>query len=202
MGGPNKNLKILGSIFAPIRAPIGLVLGFRRKTLLKINLTLSTHFILGVPNMDTCCSLPSCSTWAYQRILLLKRSKSGEYTSTMPSEVVTLEYSSNMYVDMFMVSLSSSSSSSGKGNLQIIKNSTFSTKFFANFHYFCVLFLSSRQKSTKPQHFTMCHYSAKQHSGIIYYILQQSHVMHQLVLLNFHIIIVVTHETIDGQLRC
>jgi hypothetical protein len=34
------------------------------------------------------------------------------------------------------------------------------------------------------------------------YILQQSHVMHQLVLLNLvviHIIIVVTHETIDGQ---
>jgi hypothetical protein len=48
----------------------------------------------------------------------------------------------------------------------------------------------------------MHHYSAKQHSGIIYYILQQSHVMHQLVLLNLvviHIIIVVTHETIDGQ---
>ena len=43
---------------------------------------------------------------------------------------------------------------------------------------------------------------AKQHSGIIFYILQQSHVMHQLVLLNLvviHIIIVVTHETIDGQ---
>jgi hypothetical protein len=48
----------------------------------------------------------------------------------------------------------------------------------------------------------MRHYSAKQHSGIIFYILQQSHVMHQLVLLNLvviHIIIVVTHETIDGQ---
>jgi hypothetical protein len=29
---------------------------------------------------------------------------------------------------------------SGKGNLQMIKkNSAFSTKFFANFHYFCVL---------------------------------------------------------------
>jgi hypothetical protein len=42
----------------------------------------------------------------------------------------------------------------------------------------------------------MRHYSAKQHSGIIYFILQQSHVMHQLVLLNLvviHIIIVVTH---------
>jgi hypothetical protein len=48
----------------------------------------------------------------------------------------------------------------------------------------------------------MRHYSAKQHSGIIFYILQQSHGMHQLVLLNFvviHIIIVVAHETIDGQ---
>jgi hypothetical protein len=83
------------------------------------------------------------------------------------------------------------------------KNSAFSTKFFANFHYFCVLFPSSRRNSTKPQHFSMCHYhNAKQHSGIIYYILQQSHVMHQLVLLNLvviYIIIVVTHETIDGQ---
>jgi hypothetical protein len=51
----------------------------------------------------------------------------------------------------------------------------------------------------------MHHYSAKQHSGIIFYILQQSHVMHQLVLLNLvviHIIIVVTHETIDGQPGC
>jgi hypothetical protein len=94
---------------------------------------------------------------------------------------------------------------SGKGNLQMIKNSTFCTKFFANFHYFCVLFLSSRQNSTKPQHFTMHHYSAKQHSGIIYYISQQSHVTHQLVLWNFvviHIIIIVAHETIDGQPRC
>jgi hypothetical protein len=72
---------------------------------------------------------------------------------------------------------------SGKGNLQMIKkNSAFSTKFFANFHYFCVLFLSSRRNSTKPQHFTMHHYSSKQHSGIIYYISQPSHVMHQLVL--------------------
>jgi hypothetical protein len=84
------------------------------------------------------------------------------------------------------------------------KNSAFSTKFFANFHYFCVLFPSSRRNSTKPQHFTMHHYSAKQHSGIIYYISQQSHVTHQLVLWNLvviHIIIVVTHETIDGQPR-
>jgi hypothetical protein len=48
------------------------------------------------------------------------------------------------------------------------KNSAFSTIFFANFHYFCVLFPSSRWNSTKPQHFTMHHYSAKQHSGIIY----------------------------------
>ena len=42
----------------------------------------------------------------------------------------------------------------------------------------------------------------KKLSGIIFYILRQSHVMHQLVLLNLvviHIIIVVTHETIDGQ---
>jgi hypothetical protein len=62
------------------------------------------------------------------------------------------------------------------------KNSAFCTKFFANFHHFCVLFRSSRQNSTKPQHFTMHHYSAKQHSGIIYYISQQSHVSHQLVL--------------------
>jgi hypothetical protein len=30
------------------------------------------------------------------------------------------------------------------------KNSAFSTKFFANFHYFCVLFPSSRRNSTKP----------------------------------------------------
>jgi hypothetical protein len=82
------------------------------------------------------------------------------------------------------------------------KNSAFSTKFFANFHYFCVLFPSSRRNSTKPQHLSMCHYIAKQLSGIIFSILQQSHVMHQLVLLNLvviHIIIVVTHETIDGQ---
>jgi hypothetical protein len=82
------------------------------------------------------------------------------------------------------------------------KNSGLSTKFFANFHYFCILFPSSCQNSTKPQHFTMRHYSAKQHSGIIYYILQQSHVMHKLVILNLvviHIIIVVTHENIDGQ---
>jgi hypothetical protein len=74
------------------------------------------------------------------------------------------------------------------------KNSAFSTKFFANFHYFCVLFPSSRRNSTTPQHFTMHHYSAKQHSGIIYYISQQSHVTHQLVLWNLvviHIIIVV-----------
>jgi hypothetical protein len=62
------------------------------------------------------------------------------------------------------------------------KNSAFSTKFFAIFHYFCILFPSSRRNSTKPQHFTMHHYSAKQHSGIIYYISQQSHVTHQLVL--------------------
>ncbi len=91
---------------------------------------------------------------------------------------------------------------SGKGNLQMIKNSAFSTNFFANFHYFCILFPSSRQNSTKPQHFTMHHYSVKHYSGIIYYILQQSHVMHQLVLLNLvviHVIIVVTHETMDGQ---
>jgi hypothetical protein len=50
----------------------------------------------------------------------------------------------------------------------------------------------------------MCHYIAKKLSGIIFYILRQSHVMHQLVLLNLvviHIIIVVTHETIDGQPR-
>jgi hypothetical protein len=47
----------------------------------------------------------------------------------------------------------------------------------------------------------MRQYSAKQNSGIIYYISQQSHVMHQLVLWNvvvIHIIIGVTHETIDG----
>jgi hypothetical protein len=63
----------------------------------------------------------------------------------------------------------SAKSSSGKGNLQMIKkNSAFSTKFFANFHYFCILFPSSHRNSTKPQHFTMHHYSAKQHSGIIY----------------------------------
>jgi hypothetical protein len=50
----------------------------------------------------------------------------------------------------------------------------------------------------------MHHYSAKQHSGIIYCISQQSHVMHQLVQWNLvviHIIIIVTHETIDGQPR-
>jgi hypothetical protein len=41
------------------------------------------------------------------------------------------------------------------------KNSAFSTKFFANFHYFCVLFPSSRRNSTKPQHSSMCHYIAK-----------------------------------------
>jgi hypothetical protein len=84
------------------------------------------------------------------------------------------------------------------------KNSAFSTKFFANFHYFCVLFPSSRRISTKPQHLSMCHYIAKKLSGIIIYILRQSHVMHQLVLLNLvviHIIIVVTHVTIDGQPR-
>jgi hypothetical protein len=40
------------------------------------------------------------------------------------------------------------------------KNSALSTKFFANFHYFCVLFPRSCQNSTKPQHFTMHHYSA------------------------------------------
>jgi hypothetical protein len=48
----------------------------------------------------------------------------------------------------------------------------------------------------------MCHYIAKKLSGIIFYILRQSHVMHQLVLLNLvviHIIIGVTYETIDGQ---
>jgi hypothetical protein len=82
------------------------------------------------------------------------------------------------------------------------KNSAFSTKIFANFHYFCVLFPSSRWNSTKPQHLSMRHYIAKKLSGIIFYILRQSHVMPQLVLLNLvviHIIIVVTHETIDGQ---
>jgi hypothetical protein len=62
------------------------------------------------------------------------------------------------------------------------KTPHFVLTFFANFHYFCVFFLSSCQNSTKPQHFTMHHYSAKQHSGIIYYISQQSHVTHQLVL--------------------
>jgi hypothetical protein len=41
------------------------------------------------------------------------------------------------------------------------KNSAFSTKFFANFHYFYVLFPSSRQNSTKPQHLSMRHYIAK-----------------------------------------
>jgi hypothetical protein len=48
----------------------------------------------------------------------------------------------------------------------------------------------------------MCQYSAKEHSGIIYYIPQQSHVTHQFGLWNevvINIIIVVTHETIDGQ---
>jgi hypothetical protein len=59
------------------------------------------------------------------------------------------------------------------------KNSAFCTKFFANFHFFCVFFLSSRRNSTKPQHFTMRQCSAKEHGGIIYYIPQQSHVMHQ-----------------------
>jgi hypothetical protein len=33
------------------------------------------------------------------------------------------------------------------------KNSTFSTKFFANFHYFCVLFPSSHRNSTKTTAF-------------------------------------------------
>jgi hypothetical protein len=94
---------------------------------------------------------------------------------------------------------------SGKGNLQKIKKTLhFVLIFFANFHFFCVFFPSSRRNSTKPQHFTMCQYSAKEHSGIIYYIPQQSHVMHQFGLWNvvvIHIIIVVTHETIDGQAR-
>jgi hypothetical protein len=39
---------------------------------------------------------------------------------------------------------------------------------------FCVFFPSSRRNSTKPQNFTMCQYSAKEHSGIIYYIPQQN----------------------------
>jgi hypothetical protein len=59
------------------------------------------------------------------------------------------------------------------------KNCAFCTKFFANFHYFCVLFPSSCRNSTKPQHFTMHHYSAKQHSGIMYYVSPQPHVMQQ-----------------------
>jgi hypothetical protein len=50
------------------------------------------------------------------------------------------------------------------------KNSAFFTKFFASFHFFRVLFPSSRQNSTKPQHFTTCQYSAKHYSGIMYYI--------------------------------
>jgi hypothetical protein len=53
---------------------------------------------------------------------------------------------------------------------------------FFKFPLFCVFFPSSHWNSTKPQHFTMRQYSAKQNSGIIYYISQQSHVMHQLVL--------------------
>jgi hypothetical protein len=81
------------------------------------------------------------------------------------------------------------------------KEPAFCTKFFANFHFF-VFFPSSCRNSTKPHHFTMCQYSAKQCSGIIYYISQQSHVTHQFGLWNvvvIHIIIIVTHETIDGQ---
>jgi hypothetical protein len=71
---------------------------------------------------------------------------------------------------------------SGKGNLQMIKKTPHFVLNFWQISTFFVFFPSSRQNSTKPQHFTMCHYSAKQHSGIIYYISQQSHVMHQLVL--------------------
>jgi hypothetical protein len=52
----------------------------------------------------------------------------------------------------------------------------------------------------------MCQYSAKENSGIVYYIPQQSHVMYQFSLRNvvvIHIIIVVAHDTIaDGQPRC
>ncbi len=86
-----------------------------------------------------------------------------------------------------------------------LKNSAFCTKFFANLHFFAI-FPELVPELYKSQHFTICQYSAKQHSGIIYYISQQSHVTHQLVLWNLveliHIIIIVTHETIDGQPRC
>jgi hypothetical protein len=71
---------------------------------------------------------------------------------------------------------------SGKGNLQMIKKTMHFALNFSKFPLFCVLFPSLCWNSTKPQHFTTCQYSAKQHSGIIYYISQQSHVMHPLVL--------------------
>jgi hypothetical protein len=87
------------------------------------------------------------------------------------------------------------------------KTPHFVLSFFANFQLFLRPFPkpSSRRNSTKPQDFSMNHYSAKQHSGIINYISQQSHVMHQLVLLNLvviYVIIVVAHEAIYGQPRC
>ena len=79
---------------------------------------------------------------------------------------------------------------------------TFCTKFLANFHFF--VSFPQAHAGTQQSHsiFTMHQYIAKQHSRIIYFISQQSHVMHELVLWNLeliHIIIIVTHETIDGQ---
>jgi hypothetical protein len=52
------------------------------------------------------------------------------------------------------------------------------------FFIFCIFFLSSQWNSTKPEHATACQYSAQHYSGIIYYISQQSHVMHQFGLWN------------------
>jgi hypothetical protein len=55
----------------------------------------------------------------------------------------------------------------------------FVLNFFASFHFFHILFPSSLRNSTKPQHFTMCQYSAKHYSGIMCYISPQPHVMQQ-----------------------
>jgi hypothetical protein len=86
-----------------------------------------------------------------------------------------------VWVKTFVVAKESNrgkATTSGKGNLQMIKKAPhFLLNFLQIFHYFCILFPSIRRNSIKPQHFTMHHYSAKQHSGIIYYIWQQSHVM-------------------------
>jgi hypothetical protein len=95
---------------------------------------------------------------------------------------------------------------SGKGNLQMTKNTPHFVLNFLQISTFFASFSRAHARTLQNHSISPCTTTVlnNSHSGIIYYISQQSHVTHQLVLWNLvviHIIIIVTHETIDGQPR-